>query len=30
VDAQTLSVSEALNPWLSTFNNQEVLGSFEI
>jgi hypothetical protein len=29
-DAQTLSVSDSLNPWLSTFNNQEVLGSFEI
>ena len=30
LEAQTFSISNALNPWLSFFDNQEVLGSFEI
>ena len=30
LEAQTFSIANALNPWLSFFDNQEVLGSFEI
>ena len=30
IEAQSFSLTDAMNPWLSFFDNQEVLGSFEI